>query len=163
MINWDPWRDLFGLPREMSQWLNEQTTALSTGETAPSVYLPLDIRQTDGEFILEASVAGFDPKDIQVVAEQGVLTIRGEHKSETQQEGRYLRRERRQVSFFRQISLPQEVHEDDIRASFENGVLTVRIPRAEVPAPRRVNIEVNSGAKTLEAGGKAVEVQGAKS
>ncbi|MGA8206803.1 MAG: Hsp20/alpha crystallin family protein [Candidatus Dormiibacterota bacterium] len=163
MINWDPWRDLFGLPREMSQWLNEQSSAISSGDSAPSVYLPLDIRQTDKEFILEASVPGFDPKDIQVVAEQGVLTIRGEHQSETKPEGRYLRRERRQLSFFRQISLPQEVHDDDIRASFENGVLTVHIPRVEAPAPRRVNIEVNSGTKTLEGAGKAVEVQGAKS
>lgn len=163
MINWDPWRDLFGLPREMGQWLSEQTNAISSDESAPSVYLPLDIRQTDKEFILEASVAGFEPKEIQVVAEQGVLTIRGEHKSESQPEGRYLRRERRPVSFFRQISLPQDVHEDDIRASFQNGVLTVHVPRVEAPAPRRVNIEVNSGAETIEAGAKAVEVQGAKS
>jgi HSP20 family protein len=163
MINWDPWRDLFGLPREMSQWLNEQTTALSSGDSAPSVYLPLDIRQTDKEFILEASVPGFDARNIQVVAEQGVLTIRGEHKSETKPEGRYLRRERRQLSFFRQISLPQDVHEDDIRASFENGVLTVHIPRLEAPAPRRVHVEVNSGTTTLRAGERAVEVQGAKS
>jgi HSP20 family protein len=158
MTNWDPWRDLFGFPREVSQLWNGPASGIGASNSAPALYLPLDIRQTEKEFILEASVPGFSPDGIEVVAEHGILTIRGERKVEAETEGRYLRRERRQLSFFRQISLPQDVSENEISANFVNGVLTVRVPRVETPAPRRVKIEVGSNPATLEADAALAEV-----
>jgi HSP20 family protein len=95
-------------------------------------------------------VPGFAPEEIEVVSNQGTLTIRGEHKVEPELEGSYLRRERRQLPFFRQISLPAETRESEISATFVNGVLSVRIPRVEAPAPTRIKIAVGSAAPALD-------------
>lgn len=151
MSRWDPWRELFLMPREISQLFNDDLGGAGSSAGTPTVYLPLDIRQTDSEFILEASVPGFAPEQIDVVAEQGTLTIRGERRMETEEQGRYLRRERRQSSFLRQLSLPSEVNESEITAHFENGILRVRIPRVTAPAPTRIKVEVGAGAAALEA------------
>ena len=159
MNRWDPWNDLTTLQSEVSRLMNDVWSAAGDRSGAPTAYLPLDIRQTEGEFLLEASVPGFKPEEIEVVSENGVLTIRGEHQAESEWKGEYLRRERRQVSLFRQVSLPQEVRESEITATFEHGVLTVRIPRVEVPAPRRIQVAVESPSPTLEAVAKPAEKQ----
>lgn len=150
MTGWDPWRDLFVASREIDQVISHGGSGGLGSQTAPAVYLPLDIRQTKDEFVLEASVAGFTPDEIEVVSDHGTLTIRGARKVETHSEGRYLRRERRQLSFFRQISLPAEVRESEISATFLNGVLSVRVPRVGAPAPIRIKVEAGSATPALD-------------
>jgi HSP20 family protein len=168
MARWDPWSDLFNLQNEMSRWVNEAfgssqlvgpvgvgTRNLAT--TAPTTYLPLDIRQKDNEFVIEASVPGFKPEEVEITADQGILTIRGERKLEHSEEveGTYLRRERGNYSVIRQLTLPSDVKEDQIRASFLNGVLTVTIPREAAPAPRRIPVSSGEAAPqpdVIEAG-----------
>jgi HSP20 family protein len=168
MARWDPWSDLFNLQNEMSRWVNEAfgsgqmvtpvgvgTRSLTT--TAPTAYLPLDIRQKDNEFVIEASVPGFKPEEVEITADQGVLTIRGERKVEhsEENEGTYLRRERANYSVIRQLTLPNDVKEDEIRATFTNGVLTVTIPREAAPAPRRIPVSSGEAApepQVIEAG-----------
>ncbi len=168
MARWDPWSDLFNLQNEMSRWVNEAfgsgslagpvgvgTRSLATA--APTTYLPLDIRQKDNEFVIEASVPGFKPEEVEITADQGVLTIRGERKVDHSEEaeGTYLRRERANYSVIRQLTLPGDVKEDQIRASFLNGVLTVTIPREAAPAPRRIPISSGEAAHqpdVIEAG-----------
>jgi HSP20 family protein len=150
MARWDPWSDLFNLQNEMARWVNEAfsgTPLLTSGSgrgtttVAPTAYLPLDIRQTDREFLVEASIPGFSPQEVEITADQGILTLRGERKADgTQAEGTYLRRERANYSFVRQLTLPADVKEDEIRATFQNGVLTVHLPRVEAPAPRRIPV-----------------------
>jgi HSP20 family protein len=138
MVRWDPWSDVFNLHSDVSRLMNDTRGG---GVHSGTAALPVDIRQTDGEFLVEASVPGFAPEEVEVTLDRGVLTIRGEHRTESETEGRYLRRERSQHSFFRQLSLPKEVRADGITASFGNGVLTVRVPRIEAPAPRRIQID----------------------
>ena len=150
MARWDPWSDLFNLQNEMARWVNEAFTGTplltaGSGRTgtsvAPTAYLPLDIRQTDREFVVEASIPGFSPDEVEITADQGVLTLRGERKvDDSQPEGTYLRRERARYSFVRQLTLPADVREEEIRATFQNGVLTVHLPRVEAPAPRRIPV-----------------------
>ena len=150
MARWDPWSDLFNLQNEMARWVNEavsSTPLLASGSGrgttagAPTAYLPLDIRQTDREFLLEASVPGFSPQEVEITADQGILTLRGERRVDgSQEEGTYLRRERAHYSFVRQLALPADVKEDEIRATFQNGVLSVHLPRVEAPAPRRIPV-----------------------
>ncbi|MGH7612377.1 MAG: Hsp20/alpha crystallin family protein [Candidatus Dormibacteria bacterium] len=151
MTRWDPWSDLFALQGELTRLAHEGP---ARGRGA-SQLLPLDIRQTDQEYLLEASVPGFRPEEVEVTWEQGVLTIRGEHRGESELKGEYLRRERRQQSFWRQLTLPQEVKDDEIRATFEDGVLTVRIPRVAAPAARRITVETGSSQPALEPAGVA--------
>ena len=138
MVRWDPWSELFNLHTEVSRLINDKR---GSGVHPEMAALPVDIRQTDAEFLVEASVAGFAPEEVEVTLDQGVLTIRGEHRTDSEAEGQCLRRERSRRSFFRQLSLPKEVRGDGITATFGHGVLTVRVPRIEAPAPRRIQID----------------------
>lgn len=85
-----------------------------------------------------------------MVSDRGSLATGGEHQVEPQLEGRYLRRERRRLPFFRQIAPPAETRESEIGATFVNGILSVRIPRVEAPAPTRITIAVGSAAPALD-------------
>jgi HSP20 family protein len=112
--------------------------------------LPIDIRQTDSEYIIEASVPGFPPEDVEVTFEDGVLTIRGtrqEEKEDKDKKGRYVRRERRIASVFRQVGLPAEVRADEISAGFDNGVLRITVPRAQKAQPKRIQVKPTNGSK----------------
>lgn len=147
LVRWNPWSDLFSLHDQMDQLFGQVFGDQAAPRTGATEYsnLPVDIRQTDDAFLIEASVPGFTPEQVEVTFEDGVLTIRGERSNETEtsQKG-YVRRERRMSSVFRQIGLPADVRSDDISATFENGVLTVTVPRMEKAQPKR--IPVNSTA-----------------
>ena len=147
VVRWTPWSDLSDLHTQMDHLFQafSPTTASRNGVEYSS--LPVDIRQTDGAFFVEASVPGFTPDEVEVTFDDGVLTITGRHSStETSREGTYVRRERRATSVFRQVGLPAEVRAEDIKASFENGVLTIEIPRAQKAAPQRIPVTTSSGA-----------------
>ncbi|MGA8207649.1 MAG: Hsp20/alpha crystallin family protein [Candidatus Dormiibacterota bacterium] len=152
MTRWDPWSDMFNLEGELTRLVNESYgPEVAYGRGALPALLPLDIRQTEGEFVLEASVPGFSPQEVELTWDEGILTIRGEKKTETEYEGRYLRRERRQQSFWRQLTLPHEVKYDQISAVFTNGVLTIRIPRVAAPAPKKIPVGISAAKPGLEA------------
>lgn len=129
LTRWNPWTELFALHGQMDQLFD-----------APS-RLPVDIRQTADAFTVEASVPGFTPEDVEVTVDQGVLTIKGNRRqeSEDRQDG-WVRRERRQSSVFRRLGLPAEVREDEITATFANGVLTVTVPRTQKAEPKRIPV-----------------------
>lgn len=148
VTRWNPWSELFSLHDQMDQLFNGAFgSSPARAADAPS-RLPIDIRQSAEAFTIEASVPGFAPEDVEVTVDQGVLTIKGTRKQETEdrKEG-WIRRERRQSSVFRQLGLPAEVRESEITASFANGVLTVTVPRAQKAEPKR--IPVNAGAPTV--------------
>jgi HSP20 family protein len=144
LARWNPWGELFSLQDQMDQFFNQALTPQSQ-----TTSLPLDIRQSDEAYTIEASVPGFSPGEVEVTLDENVLTIRGQRREEKDEsKGGYVRRERRVSSVFRQVGLPAEVKGDEISASFENGILTVRVPRAQKAQPRR--IEVTGGQKVVE-------------
>jgi HSP20 family protein len=103
--------------------------------------LPLDIRQTDEAFWIEASVPGLRPEDVEITLDENVLTIRGTPRQEDEAlRGGYVQRERKLSSVYRQVGLAAEVRAEDITASFENGVLTVMVPRAKKAQPKRIPV-----------------------
>ena len=109
--------------------------------------LPLDIRQTEEAFWIEASVPGFRPEDVEITLDENVLTIHGtRHLDETR--GGYLQRERQLTSVHRHVGLPAQVKAEEITARFENGMLTVMVPRAQKAQPKRIPVTFPEGQQT---------------
>ena len=117
------------------------------GESRRTGWAPaVDIREDNKEIVLEIELPGIKPSDVEVTAENGVLTIRGEKQSTSTEgiEGRYHVVERSYGSFTRSFQLPSAVDEQRIEADFEDGLLSVRIPKAALAQPRKIEIR-NSG------------------
>jgi len=134
---------VFGLRREIDR-LFEDTFG---GDARRSGWAPaVDIREDNKEIALEVELPGIKPSDVEVTSENGVLTIRGEKQSTSAEgsEGRYHVVERSYGSFTRSFQLPQGVDDQRIEADFADGLLTVRIPKAALAQPRRIEIR-NSG------------------
>lgn len=104
--------------------------------------LPLDMYQTDDEIVVKASAPGLTPEDIDISVTGETLTIRGELKSEEVQENvRYHIRERRVESFSRSVSLPTMVKAEQAKAEFENGILTLTLPKIEEVKPKTISVK----------------------
>ena len=137
---------VFGLRREIDR-LFEDTFG---GDSRRSGWAPaVDIREDNKEIALEVELPGIKPSDVEVIAENGVLTIRGEKQSGSTEgsEGRYHVVERSYGSFTRSFQLPTGVDDRRIEADFVDGLLTIRIPKAALAQPRRIEIR-NSGSQT---------------
>lgn len=119
------------------QWL---PAPLRRGNWAPA----LDVSETDQEVVVKADLPGIDAKDIEITVSGDLLTVKGEKKEETKEEGKSFHRvERRYGSFSRQVHLPAAVDADRIEASASKGVLTVRLPKRPEVQPRRIEIRAD--------------------
>ncbi len=156
MVRWNPWNDLFTLHNQMDQLFQSTLPEAESRNGGEQFSLPVDIRQSDEAFTIEASVPGFDPQNVEVTFEDGVLSIKGTY-NEERENGRdgYVRRERRTGSVYRQIGLPAEVRADEISAAFHNGVLTVTVPRAAKAQPKRIPVSTGGPAASHVVEGQA--------
>ena len=103
--------------------------------------LPLDVTNGKDELVVEAALPGFKPGDVDITVENGTLSIRAASQTETSHgEGESLVQEIRRGSVSRIVSLPNGLEPDKASATFENGILTLRIPRAEAVKPRQIRI-----------------------
>jgi HSP20 family protein len=103
--------------------------------------LPLDVTSTADALIVEAAMPGIKPDDVEITVENGTLSIRGELRQERREgEGESLVQEIRRSSVSRTVSLPSGLEPDKATASFDNGMLTLRIPKAEEVKPRQIRI-----------------------
>ena len=118
----------------------EDESSVVTSAWAPQV----DIKEEADRFVIYADLPGIDPRDVEVLMDKGILSIKGERKSEVVEENeRFSRVERRYGSFHRRFALPDSANPDGVSASGRNGVLEVVIPKRPETTPRR--IEVGSG------------------
>lgn len=112
-----------------------------TGALLDGPTLPLDVVGTPDALLVEASLPGIKPDDVDITVENGTLTITGRTADERQaSEGSYLIQEIRRGSFSRSVTLPNGLEPDKAVASFENGVLSLRIPKAEQMKPHQIRI-----------------------
>ena len=103
--------------------------------------LPLDVTTTPDEFVVEASLPGIRPEDVEITVENGTLTITGKTAQERRaEEASYLVQEIRRGTFSRAVTLPNGLEPDKASATFEHGVLSLRIPKAEQVKPRQIRI-----------------------
>jgi HSP20 family protein len=145
LVTWDPYRELstlqdrvnrlFGSPRR------EREEEMNLGAWIP----PVDIVEEKDRILLTAELPGFQENDVEVQMEGGVLTIRGERKSESEKEGRtFHRMERSYGQFVRSFTLPNNVDRDNIKAKFNNGLLEIELPKLEEAKPRQIKISGGS-------------------
>ena len=138
------------LNRMFGEGLNRQEESNLTA-WAPAV----DILETEHELVVKADLPDIDPKELDIRVENNILTIRGERKFEKQvNEKNYLRVERSYGSFARSFSLANTVNSEAIKADYQNGVLTLVIPKREEAKPKQIKVNVGSPAVAVAAGAK---------
>ncbi len=121
----------------------------------------IDVHETADDVVVTAALPGVKPEDVEITMTGQNLVIRGEFKADEKVErDQYLYQERRYGSFSRQLQLPIRVQGEKAEASFENGVLTLRIPKSEETKPRQIQIKPGAG-RTERAVGEGAQSQGA--
>jgi len=144
IIRWDPFREMTQVQSQLNRLVDQ-----AVGGRQESWLPAIDVFDTQDAVVLKAELAGMDPDDIQIEVEDNVLTIKGERKFEEKvDEERYYRVERRFGSFQRSLALPQGVKADEIAAGYEDGVLTLTVPKAPELKPQRIEVKAK---KTVEA------------
>ena len=117
---------------------------------APAV----DINENEHELVVKADLPGVEPKDLDIRVENNVLSIRGERKFEKKvDEDNYLRVERAYGAFSRSFSLANTVNPEGIKADYQNGVLTLNIPKREEAKPKQIKVNVGTPAVAAAAAG----------
>ncbi len=152
LSRWDPFREMMSLRSMMDRMFdNSFINAPSSWFQSGNWDLALDVAETDDKFMVKASLPGINPDDLEVTYNANVLTIKGEVKEEEEKEDkRYHLRERRYGAFSRSISLPSSVNAEKIKASYESGVLTLELPKAEEAKAKRIQIQSGAGRKVIE-------------
>jgi HSP20 family protein len=149
MQRWEPLSEMVTLRNAMDRLLEDSFVS-------PSVFLkaneggilPLDIYQTKDDVVVKASLPGYKPEEVDISLTGDTLTIKGEHKEEEEvEEGEYWLKERRYGTFSRTMTIPVEVKGDKAEAAFENGVLTLTLPKAEEVKPKQIKVKA---AKMIE-------------
>lgn len=133
-----PWRVLSQMEEEMQRWLDE--SGISAAETLQNAdFVPqCDLRETKKEYIAQFDIPGVKREDIKIEVEGNRLTVRGERRveKEEKEEKRYYA-ESYYGTFLRTFALPSEINEEKVDAHYDNGVLTIKIPKTEVSTKAR--------------------------
>jgi HSP20 family protein len=137
MTRWDPFRDMLSLREAMQQLLEESFVRPGggMGNRGSARSLPLDIREENDSFVVSASLPGVKPEDIATTQER--------------ERGGYLVRERQLGSMQRTVTLPGPVDPDSVQATYENGELTLTMPKSRAGMPRRISVQAGGQAGWL--------------
>ena len=155
LTRWEPFRGVTSLQEQVNRLFNDaferQGEESSLTAWAPAV----DIYETEHELVVKADLPEIDPKDLDIRVENNILTIRGERKFEKKvNEDNYLRVERAYGSFARSFTLANTVNSDAIKADYQNGVLTLNIPKREEAKPKQIKVNVAAPAMAASASGR---------
>ena len=142
---WDPFRDLMSIQNELNRLFGRTYAGSGSGTTGRAWVPPLDIFETKDRYVVNVELAGVAPDSVELSVEDSTLTIKGER-------GFYLdvpeeafhRVERRYGPFARSLTLPPTANADRIEASFDKGVLTIQVPKAEEAKPKKIAIKATS-------------------
>lgn len=142
LIRWEPAREMMTLREAMDRLFDDAfTRPLGMSNNAWSVPA-VDMYQTDNEIVVKAALPGIKADEVQINVTGEVLTIKGETKQENEtKEKAYHIREQRWGAFERSLVLPTEVVADKAKADFENGILTITLPKADDVKPKSINIK----------------------
>jgi HSP20 family protein len=144
IVRWEPLRELNSLQSEMNRLFNtvfESPSAGAPGSVMRRWMPAMDLVESGDHFVLRADLPGMGEEDVNIEFEDGTLTISGERKAEHEanEEG-FHRVERSFGAFSRSLTLPQGTDADAVTASFDRGVLEIRVPKPEQRKPRKIEI-----------------------
>lgn len=149
IVRWDPFADLDEMRHSMDRFFGGYQPfrrARYAGREIGNV--PLDVSETDDAYEVEAALPGVKPEDVEIQVHGDTVTIKGEVKEEAGENGKsWLRRERRYGVFARSFTLPTDVDPDKATADFENGLLSLTLPKSEAARPKTIKV---SGKGILE-------------
>jgi len=153
LVRWDPLAEFAGVSRA----LDRAFWGAPNGNTRRFDLTPaIDLSETDSEIVVKASLPGVKREDVEISVNDGILTVKGEKKSDDKTETEnFYRREIRYGSFSRSVPLPSRVNHEQADAEFKDGVLTITLPKAEEVRPKQ--IKIRSGVQTNGAGDNAGE------
>jgi len=143
LMRWEPFRDLVSLREAMDRLFEESFVRPWEGPLRPRGMeaLAVDMYETDDSIVVKATIPGVKPEDLDISVTGDTLTVRGEIRREEEvKEENYLRRERYYGSFCRSLPLLTQVVADDAEAVFEDGVLTLTLPKAEEVRPKTIKV-----------------------
>lgn len=144
IVKWNPWReldDIFDNASQVGQYRHRRHDLDSTADWAPKV----DITETDKEFVIKAEIPEVKKDDVKVTVENGALTIKGERKQEKEEKGKKFHRiERFYGSFSRTFTLPDNVDQTKIKASFKDGMLDLHIEKTEAAKPKAIDVKIEA-------------------
>ena len=146
VTRWDPFRDLMSIQNELNRLFGRTyggaEGGTSTAGAASAWVPPLDVYETQDRFVLHVELPGIDASTVELSIEDSTLTIRGERGFyEGVPEEAFHRVERRYGPFARQVTLPANANPEGVQATYDRGVLTVEVPKAEEAKPRKIEIK----------------------
>jgi HSP20 family protein len=145
LVRWEPYRDLVSLGEAMNRLFEDSIVRPRTGWIVPrgNGMLAVDMHETDDDIIVKAAIPGLDSDDLDISITGDTLTIKGETKAEEEiEEENYIYRERHYGAFSRSLAIPTAIKADEASADYENGVLTLTLPKAEEVKPKAIEVKV---------------------
>ena len=149
MQRWDPLREL----RQMDETMNRLWRGFGGAPASTEDWnIALDVVQRPDQIVVKASIPGVKPEAIELAIEDNILTLRADRKPDFEDEKSvYLVQERPTGSFYRALRLPETVDSNKVQSTYENGVLTIVLPKAEEQKKKQIKIQIGSGSKAIEA------------
>lgn len=152
MVRWEPFREMTSLRDAMDRLFEDsfvRPTRLWPGQLVGEI--PIDMYQTANDVVVKASLPGVKPEEVDISITGDTLTIRGEHKEEHEaKQEDYFCKERRYGAFSRSVMLPVQVKTDKAEATFENGTLTLTLPKAEEVKPKQIKIKATKATEAAK-------------
>lgn len=160
IMRWQPWQEIDTLRRQFDQLFDELAPISRGTATKPNGngWMPaIELKSTDTDVILRAELPGIDAKDLDVQVSREAVALKGEYKTESKTEDKehqIFRSEFRYGSFQRVIPLPVAVENDQVKADFKDGILTLTMPRIETERPKVVKVNVGGTLPAEDSNGK---------
>lgn len=152
MMRWEPFRDMISLRNAMDRLFEDSFVRpsrlwpeMGMGESS----LEIDMYQTDNDVVVKAAIPGMKSEEVDISLTGDLLTIKGDYKEEEEvKEKDYFRKERRYGSFHRSIRIPVPVNDSKADAIFEDGILTLTLPKVEEVKPKQIKAKTKPKAES---------------
>jgi HSP20 family protein len=151
ITRWDPFGEMLQMQRDMDRIFSRIGSQDVLPATTGTAWMPrINVKQSGDDLAINVELAGIKPEDVEIEVSDGVLTVKGDRKSESETKDQgWLIRESSFGSFERSMALPEGVDPDSIKADFNDGMLEIHVPKALKPVKPKTTIAIGGGAKAL--------------